>query len=734
MPEYLAPGVFVEEVSFRQKSIEGVGTSVAGIVGPTRFGPVRGKPLLCTSYLDFERYFGDARNLVFGAAKAVAVNHTAYAARAFFDNGGKQLFVTRVVNGGGGQATGAALGTASFAANALAIGTGQAAATLTFRARFPGAAGNLDLVFTPRTAENLVTVAVPAEAKEGDAALVTAADVAQPRLVLAPGGLAAGIGLPLKSLSGTAALAVPDATKPTETQWSFTTDSRLLVVDKDGKTFNDTPAALGILGLKPDAADALGTVRFRNAAAAVAGGVYSIGLDARVEALLPADALAGRGALLVGTLSQDKASFALAKDPNGLAKDVTLPLTALARADTRDPAKVWRRDYAVTAELDGEALFEYGTVSPDPASPLFLPRAMPAKPQKLADDVVQPAAAALDGAAPAEAAVVAALEAAFEPSARRPVSPAIAARLVIRLAGGTDGDLPDAADFRGDQDEQRGSTGFAALEDVDEIAIVLAPFAAALDRKVYRAVIAEMQAHLRRMRYRIGVIDSQRNMTISEIRDFRADISDDRLALYYPWIRAGGLTAEWDEVQLPPSGYLAGIYAGTDVRRGVHKAPANEVVLGAIGLEANINQYQQELLNPLGINCLRFFPNRGYRVWGGRTLADDPDWKYVNVRRYFLFLEKSIERATAWAVFEPNGEDLWANIRATVDDFLYNEWFNRHLLGATTEQAYFVRCDRSTMTQNDLDNGRLVCLIGVAPLRPAEFVIFRIGQKTADAR
>jgi len=140
------------------------------------------------------------------------------------------------------------------------------------------------------------------------------------------------------------------------------------------------------------------------------------------------------------------------------------------------------------------------------------------------------------------------------------------------------------------------------------------------------------------------------------------------------------------------------------------------------------------VLNPEGVNCFRFFEGRGMRLWGARTISSDPEWKYVNVRRYFAYLERSIDRGTQWAVFEPNGEQLWANVRRTIEDFLLNEWTNGALLGDKPEKAYFVKCDRSTMTQNDLDNGRLVCLIGVAPLRPAEFVIFRIGQWTADAK
>jgi hypothetical protein len=188
------------------------------------------------------------------------------------------------------------------------------------------------------------------------------------------------------------------------------------------------------------------------------------------------------------------------------------------------------------------------------------------------------------------------------------------------------------------------------------------------------------------------------------------------------------------EINLPPSGFIAGIYARNDVEQGVAKAPANEIVRGALRFESDINFAQQQVLNPIGVNCLRYLPGRGYRVWGARTASSDPEWKYVNVRRFFIYLEASIDRGTQWAVFENNGPRLWNNIRETIEAFLYNEWVSGNLLGATTKEAYFVRCDRSTMTQNDLDNGRLICLIGVAALKPAEFVVFRIGQKTADTR
>ena len=227
---------------------------------------------------------------------------------------------------------------------------------------------------------------------------------------------------------------------------------------------------------------------------------------------------------------------------------------------------------------------------------------------------------------------------------------------------------------------------------------------------------------------------------MSTVREFRGRFDTTYGAMYHPWIEIFDPTerpaqgAPPRRILLPPSGFVAGIYARSDVQRGVFKAPANEIVSGLTRFEANINQGRQDVLNPEGINALRFFPGRGNRVWGARTMSSDPEWKYVNVRRLFIFLEHSIDKSTQWAVFEPNNARLWANIRFAVEDFLLVQWKSGALLGSKPEEAYFVRCDRTTMTQNDLDNGRLICLIGVAPTKPAEFVIFRIGQWTADSR
>jgi len=307
----------------------------------------------------------------------------------------------------------------------------------------------------------------------------------------------------------------------------------------------------------------------------------------------------------------------------------------------------------------------------------------------------------------------------------------------IALDGGNDGLRPGAGDYEGqDDDEKVFKTGLKQFEDVEDISIVAAPGSTA-DYTNYRddanTIYGLLIGHAERMRYRIAVLDCPPQMGIADVRRVRAKLDSKYAAFYYPWVTVlDPITRR--ELNLPPSGFVSGIYARNDINRAVYKAPANEVVTLAIGFEQTINKAQQEVLNPEGINCFRFFEGRGYRLWGARTISSDPEWKYVNLRRYFAYLERSVDKGTQWAVFEPNGESLWANIRRTVEDFLLNEWQSGALLGEKPDKAYFVKCDRSTMTQNDLDNGRLICLVGVAALKPAEFVIFRIGQWTADRK
>ena len=218
---------------------------------------------------------------------------------------------------------------------------------------------------------------------------------------------------------------------------------------------------------------------------------------------------------------------------------------------------------------------------------------------------------------------------------------------------------------------------------------------------------------------------------LGNVKNFRSGIDSNNAALYYPWLLTVDPVSK-KKVEVPPSGSICGIYARVDCMYGVHKAPANEEIRQANGLEFVVNDSQQSVLNPIGVNCLRNFKGRGYVVWGARTISSDPKWKYINVRRYFVYLKHSIDRGTKWVVFENNNAQLWNSVRQSIEDFLLSEWKQGHLSGSNTEEAFSVRCDRTTMTQNDIDNGRLVCEIGVAPLKPAEFVIFRISQKTLE--
>jgi phage tail sheath protein FI len=260
--------------------------------------------------------------------------------------------------------------------------------------------------------------------------------------------------------------------------------------------------------------------------------------------------------------------------------------------------------------------------------------------------------------------------------------------------------------------------GLQALESVREIAIVAAPGADAAE---------ELLEHATRCN-RFAVLDPGKGQTLEDVLATRERIDSPYAALYYPWLRTRG------DVDVPPSGFVAGMYARIDLERGVWKAPAGEPIRDATGLETTLTQAQIEQLVSAGINPFRVLPDGQVSAWAARTASSDPEWKYVNVRRYLTYLEHSIDRGTQWTVFEPNGEPLWMAMRETISNFLYGDFRAGALAGRTGEEAFFVKCDRSTMTQDDLDQGLLVCLVGVAPVRPAEFIIIRIGRWTSDHR
>jgi phage tail sheath protein FI len=271
--------------------------------------------------------------------------------------------------------------------------------------------------------------------------------------------------------------------------------------------------------------------------------------------------------------------------------------------------------------------------------------------------------------------------------------------------------------------------GLAALEldPYREVALVYAPNVAV---PIELAIIS----HCERLRFRFAVIDSDKGVNDPNALDPRSKITDSEYAaFYYPWIVTSDPRSGARKL-IPPGGHVLGVYARTDTERGVFKAPANEVLRGVLGLEFDINDNQQDVLNPRGVNVVRSFPGRGIRVWGARTISSNALWKYVPVRRLFIFLERSIYEGTQFVVFEPNDDRLWARVVDTIRLFLRGQWRLGALFGRTEQEAFFITCDRTTMSQDDILNGRLICEIGIAPVRPAEFVIFRIFQNTAEAQ
>ncbi len=244
-----------------------------------------------------------------------------------------------------------------------------------------------------------------------------------------------------------------------------------------------------------------------------------------------------------------------------------------------------------------------------------------------------------------------------------------------------------------------------------------------------KAVQLAMIAHSERMGNRMAILDPPPDLSPQDMKQWRqkdTNYDSKYSAAYYPWIRVNG--PEGQPIEIPPCGHVAGIWARNDNERGVHKAPANEVVRGALGPAMQVTKGEQDVLNPMGVNCIRSFIGRGIRVWGARTLSSDPAWRYVSVRRLFNYVEASIERGTQWVVFEPNDADLWARVRRDVGAFLTGAWRDGMLFGAAPAEAFFVKCDAENNPEDVRDRGQLVIDVGLAPVKPAEFVVFRFSQ------
>ncbi|SIQ98830.1 hypothetical protein SAMN05920897_12123 [Alkalispirochaeta americana] len=267
-------------------------------------------------------------------------------------------------------------------------------------------------------------------------------------------------------------------------------------------------------------------------------------------------------------------------------------------------------------------------------------------------------------------------------------------------------------------------TGLPAFDEMSDISIVAAP--GVTDPAAMDAILS----HCEKNRFRVAVLDAPEVLekgidTIPMPRDSTHG------SYYFPWVQIFDPNLETD-IFVPPSGGIAGVFGRVDGTRGVHKAPANEIFRGATGLRYQLTDGEQELLNPKGVNCIREFSGRGIRVWGARTFSSDPEWRYLNVRRLFCMVEKAIQDGTNWVVFEPNTRGLWKQITRNLTAFCLRLWKDGALFGDSPEEAFFVRCDDELNPPESIDAGYVVCEVGIAPAKPAEFVVFRVSQKTLD--
>ncbi|HYP27440.1 MAG TPA: phage tail sheath C-terminal domain-containing protein [Blastocatellia bacterium] len=780
MAEYLSPGVYVEEIDAGPKPIEGVSTSTAGAVGVTALGPTSGKPELVTSFTEFVRKFGgvlpdpppDQMNSWVGnATEGGRWWQFPLAVKGFFDNGGQRLYVKRVFAGGGLPASAqttsnsAVASSGSFQRGLVSEIEGDATAganpaSIKVRHLFgisaagPGGAGPGSTVtlrngetgqqiggdfqvesYDPTTRRITLDAPLPPStdlrAARGDVVVIH-----QPAAVTAPGlplrvrakargmwgddifvrsrpvtganlallfdpvngGPAARATIQSVTAAGVVTVAAA-AAPPPESLAGFADGDHVLIngneyaitsVDEAANTFEVVdfppgttwPAGTQVQRLRPahDHGADVNEVRVWGASSLYNNAVLEFD-NGRSKEILRVDSMSGDLVTLSGDLVNDYYEGSKIRVIEMEVNVQYRPNNTLAAEETFSNLRLVGRttdpNYIVSRVNAASRLIELDDSNAD------LPTDLDALP--------------------------------IAPEGRW-----------LKLGGGNDNYAaltPD--DFVGIDGGSGLRTGIQALEDIDEISICVVP--GVWSRTVHNALIQ----HCEILKDRFAIIDPRDNLDIEGVRTFREAFDTKYAAIYYPWVVVRDPLAKRD-VRVAPSGHITGIYARVDVERGVHKAPANEVIRGITKIADDVVKREQDMLNPRNINVLRFFPGRGNRVWGARVLTSDSAWKYINVRRLFIFVEESIDEGTQWVVFEPNDEALWARVRASVTNFLTTVWRNGALQGTKPDEAFFVKCDRTTMTQDDIDNGRLICLIGIAPVKPAEFVIFRIQQKTLE--
>ena len=681
MSQYLAPGVYVEEVDSGPPPIAGVGTNTAGFVGVTRRGPTEGPPTLVTSYADFLRAFGGPFDR--GATWA-GWQDFAPAMRGFFDNGGQRAFISRVAAAADAPATGTLRGGLVTRLTANTVAAQPTARLRDLRGISFGTTAQFVMVKDGISTTSAVLTVTGINRNTGVVTFnnpISATAVFDAAFTTVFTDLAAAA---LDATRHPAALGTPTAAKP--------------------NTFQLNASSPGSWG-----ADLRIVPSVESAARSVVAAFVSGAVDDN-EIRLQSTAGFYRGAWVEIDTGQHKRYLKVVAIN---AQVLVLDGPALAAADVAPDAgftdtRVASCEFGL--DLSYTDPVERVTVQ-ESYSGLTLEN-IPGR--YYVDQLAGSSLVRTTGAAPA---------------ATHPfLFPSAPDGLSISLGGGTDA-VPTDLDVLGHDNGPNQKSGLLAIEDVDEVAILAAP--GLTSQTVQNALIDQCELLLDRF----AVLDpvhgtSNKPATLAQIEAQRNLYDTKYAALYYPRIVISDPLNATQTRVVAPSGHVLGVYSRVDQTRGVHKAPANEVVRGILDVETAVPKGVQEILNPLNINVIRDLRSmqRGLRIYGARCATSDSEWNYINVRRLFIFVEESLDQGTQWVVFEPNDERLWARVKDSVTLFLTRVWRDGALMGAKPEQAFFVNVDRSTMSDDDILNGRLVMEIGIAPVRPAEFVVIRIGQ------
>jgi uncharacterized protein len=684
MPEYLAPGVYIEEVPSGPPPIEPVGTSTAGFVGMTRRGPIEGPPTLVTNYAEFVRAFGGPFD--FGST-FVGWNHLPHAVRGFFANGGARAFIARIAP------------TTANPANATLTG-GLVTRLLADTILDPPAMRNRARLRTVRgihAGTNVVFQMVR------DGVTTTTAPLT-----------VTGINRDTNEIT---------LNNPISTTTIFEAARTVVFTDLNALDADGLPTALGApTDPKP------------NTFSLQAASVGTWGRDLKLLATHESAARSVVAAFVSGALNDNRIRL------NSTAGFYVGAWVEIDQGNDKRYRQVLSIDGPVLV-LDGTAMTNAMVTPQAPATETRVSSCEFALNISYVDPVervtVTERYSGMTIANVAGRFYVDRLAASNLLSTTGPVPgtthpfafPSPADGNIATLSGGSDGTaVPTALDVQGVDNGPSRKTGLLSIEEVDEVAILAAP--GLTEQAVQNSLILQCE----RLMDRFAVLDPVRGTsgtpaTLAQIEAQR-DLYDTKYAaLYYPNVVVDDPLSPGGRFVAAPSGHMMGIYARVDNTRGVHKAPANEVILGILDLETTVSKGVQEILNPRNINVLRDLRSmqRGLRVYGARCLTSDSQWNYINVRRLFIFIEESLDEGTQWAVFEANDERLWARIRDSVTLFLAGVWADGALMG-DLEEAFFVKVDRTTMDEDDFLNGRLVMEIGIAPVFPAEFVIVRIGQ------